>query len=169
MTVVVETERLRLRRLTLEDRDFLIELLNDPDFVRHIGDKGVRDRADARRYLEDGPFAAYARHGCGLFCVEEKASGEPVGICGLVRRDGLETFDLGFAYLARHRRRGYGLEAARATLDHARENLGLDTVLAITSPANSASIALLEKLGFESRGAVRLPGETRDCRLFSSR
>jgi len=163
---VVETQRLRLRQLTLDDRDFLIELLNDRDFLRHIGDKGVRNRADARKYLETGPLAAYRELGFGLYCVETKAESTAIGICGLVSRDGLDAVDIGFAYLPDFRGRGYGYEAGLAVLDYAREELALDRVVAVTSPENIGSIALLRKLGLEFDRSLRLPGDTRDCQLF---
>ena len=130
------------------DAPFILVLLNDSDFLRYIGDKGVRTLDDARRYIAEGPMASYARFGFGLDVVCLKTGGTPVGICGLLKRDGLPGPDIGFAYLAPHRRAGYGYEAADACLSHAREALALTRVLAITSPDNTPSIRLLEKLGF---------------------
>ena len=98
---VIETPRLALRRLSTDDADFILELLNEPSFLRYIGDKGVRTREDAGRYILAGPMASYERFGFGLYRVERKDGGEPIGICGLLKRDSLEDVDVGFAFLPR--------------------------------------------------------------------
>jgi len=145
---VLETERLVLRWLTADDADFLVELMNDPDWLRFIGDRGIRTADDARRYVETGPARTIAERGFGMYAVELQETGEPIGICGLVDRDWLEEADLGFAFLPRFRGRGYAHEAAAATLEQATTTLGLNAVLAIVSPENQVSIRLLTKLGF---------------------
>jgi len=145
--VVLETERLRLRELEAADAAFILELVNEPDWLRFIGDRGIRDLDAARNYIEQGPRAMQAKHGFGLWCVESRADGTALGMCGLIKRDTLEHVDIGFAFLARHRGRGYAREAAQGTLAHA-GGLGLKTLAAITDPANARSIHLLEGLGF---------------------
>jgi RimJ/RimL family protein N-acetyltransferase len=151
----LETARLVLRRLCDDDAPFIVGLLNEPSFLRYIGDKGVRSEEDARRYLRDGPLASYGRHGFGLYLVELKESGQPIGISGLLKRDYLEDPDVGFAFLPRFWSQGYGLESAAAVLAQGRERFGLRRVLAITSPDNLASIALLGKLGFRFERTAR--------------
>lgn len=163
---VLRTRRLVLRHLTEGDAPFVLELVNDPDWLRHIGDKHVRTLADAVRYLRAGPLAMYERHGHGLYAVEVIATGTTVGVCGLVRRSGLEGVDLGFALLPAHRGLGYAYEAAAGTLEYARDVLGLRRVLAVTSPANVASAGLLTKLGMRREGKVALGGEAVD--LFAT-
>ena len=157
---VAETRRLRLRALTADDADFIRELVNDPDWIRNIGDKGVRTQDDARRYLENGPIAMYARVGFGLFAVESKASGECIGICGLIKRDGFDDVDLGFAFLPRFRRAGYALEASSAVIADGKARFGLRRIVAIVSPGNEASIGLLGKLGFRFERIIALHGES---------
>ena len=165
----LETPRLTLRRLTLDDADFIVRLLNDRDFLAHIGDRGVRTAADVPRYLELGPFAMYQRHGFGLWHVARKTDGAAIGLCGLLKRDTLPDVDLGYAYLPEFRGQGYAYEAAAATLEHAAHKFGLRRVIAVVSPGNTSSIGLLEKLGmrfermhFMEPGAdeVRLHGRT---------
>ena len=153
----IRTDRLTLRRFTLDDADFIVELVNDPDWIRNIGDRKVRTAEDARAYLLRGPLALYERHGFGLYLVSLDATGERIGMCGLVKRDGLEHVDIGFAFLPAWRGRGFAEESARAVLAHARQDLGIERVVAIVSPHNQPSIRLLEKIGMRSAGRVKLP------------
>jgi RimJ/RimL family protein N-acetyltransferase len=161
------SERLVLRALTFGDAAFVVELLNDPGFLRFVGDRGVRTEEDARAYLERGPLASYARHGFGLYGVVTRDSGEACGLCGLLRRDWLDAPDVGFAFLPRFRGRGYALEAARAVLDDAARRLALPRVVAIVSPANERSLRLLAKLGFRHEREARPPGEDADVKVLS--
>jgi ribosomal-protein-alanine N-acetyltransferase len=164
---VIETPRLLLHRLTTGDADFILHLLNEPSFLRFIGDKGVRTREDARRYIETGPMASYDRFGFGLYRVGLRETGEPVGICGLLKREALEDVDVGFAFLPGFWSRGFALESASAVLAHERRTWGLKRVLAITSPDNEASIRLLGKLGFRFERMARLSEEAPEVRLFA--
>jgi ribosomal-protein-alanine N-acetyltransferase len=156
-----------LREFTLEDDGFILELLNEPGFLRFIGDKGVRTLADAREYLQRGPMDSYRQNGFGLYavCVGEAA---PLGMCGLVNRQGLDDPDIGFAFLARNWGNGYAVEAAAAVLDHGRRVLALPRILAITSPDNRASISVLEKIGFQFERLMQLPRDTEPVKLFAA-
>jgi len=164
---MIESGRLVLRRLTPDDAEFMRELVNDPDWLRFIGDRDVHTREEARDYLLRGPIASYERNGFGLYAVELRERPGPIGICGLVKREGLEDVDLGFAFLPAHRSRGYAREAAVATLEHAWRDLGLERIVAIVSPGNDASIRLLEEVGMRYERDLRLPGETSDVRLYA--
>ena len=166
--IVLETERLILRHATEDDAPFMLELLNDPAFLRFVGDRGVRTLEDARRYIRERHVEAYRRNGFGFYLVELKETGAPVGTCGLVRREGLTDPDVGFAFLPDYRARGYGFESARAVVDYARERLGLKRLLAITSPDNDASGALLGKLGLKFERMMKLPGEDEEVKLFAA-
>lgn len=165
--VVVETERLTLRRLEIGDAEFILELLNDPSFLRHIGDKGVRTLDDAREYISNGPIASYERFGFGLYLAERKEDRVPIGICGLLKRDSLKDVDVGFAFLPRFRSMGFGLEAASAVMEYGRSVLGLTRIVAITSPENVSSIRLLEKLGMKFESMARLSRDSSEVRLFA--
>lgn len=156
---VLETERLALRRLTLDDAQFVRELVNEPSWIRFIGDRGVRTPEQARAYLVKGPLAMYERYGFGLWLVEVKATGEAAGLCGLIKRDTLEDVDIGFAFLPRFWSQGYALESARAVLAYGREILELDRIVAITSPDNEASIRLLGRIGLRFERVIEWAGE----------
>jgi ribosomal-protein-alanine N-acetyltransferase len=135
------TERLELREFSAADADFVLRLLNEPSFLRYIGDRGVRTSEDARRYIADGPVAGYARHGHGLLRVLRKSDGAGIGMCGVLKRDTLPDPDIGFSFLPQYWSQGYALEAARAVMAHARGVLGLERILAIrtTSPRCACS------------------------------
>ena len=164
--IVLETELLVLRHLTLNDAPFVVELLNEPSFLRFIGDRKVRNLQDARRYLLDGPIASYQKFGFGLNLVFLKESGDAIGICGLLKRETLPDADVGFAFLPDHWRKGYASEAASATLEHGRTALGLKRIVAITSPDNLASIGVLEKIGLKFGMITRLGDDPREVKLF---
>jgi ribosomal-protein-alanine N-acetyltransferase len=162
----IETPRLALRRFVYEDAPFVVELLNQPSFIRNIGDRGVRNVADAHRYLREGPMAMYGQYGFGLWHAARRADGVPVGTCGLLKRDILPDVDIGYAYLPEHWRQGYALEAARATLEYGARKFGLKRFIGVVSDHNTASIRVLEKLGMRFERMYPMhPGEP-DVRLY---
>jgi RimJ/RimL family protein N-acetyltransferase len=154
--VIAKTNRLTLRELQLADAAFALRLYNEPSFLQHIGDKGVRTLADAEKNLQQGAIASYAQHGYGMWLVENQ-QGQAIGLCGLIKRDFLTETDLGYAYLPQYFGVGYAYEAASAVLAYAAEQTELKTLAAIVSPANLASKALLQKLGFVQHGQVLVP------------
>jgi RimJ/RimL family protein N-acetyltransferase len=162
---ILQTPRLALRELEFGDGEFILELLNEAGFLRHIGDKGVRSVADARDYILKGPMDSYARNGFGLYaaCLSD---GTPIGICGLVRREGLDHPDVGFAFLERYWSKGYAVESAAAVLAHAEKALNLEHIVAITSPGNAKSIAVLKRIGFQFSRMIRLAADTPELNLF---
>lgn len=163
---IVETERLLLRRFAGRDAPFVLRLLKEPSWIEHIGNKGVHTLEDAARYIANGPVAMYERVGFGLYLVELKATAEPIGMCGLIKRDGLDDVDIGFAFLPAYWGRGLAREAASAMLDYGRRTLGLPRIVAIVAKGNDRSAALLARLGFVDEGTKSLrPGE--ELRLFA--
>jgi RimJ/RimL family protein N-acetyltransferase len=165
---VLETDRLRLRRLSTDDAEFILRLLNEPSFIQNIGDKGVRTREDACAYILNGPVASYEKFGFGLWLVETKEPGVSIGMCGLLKRDALEDVDLGYAFLPEFWSRGYALESAVAVMSYASETLGLKRVVAVVNVDNHSSIRLLEKIGFEYERMVRLADDAPEIKLFAS-
>ena len=165
--VALETTRLRLRELDEDDASFILELLNEPSFIANIGDRGVRTLDDAVRYIRKGPADSYARHGYGLWLVELKETGEPLGISGLMHRDTLPAPDIGYAFVPRHWSRGYAVESCAAVRDHALRALALPQLLAIVSPGNDASVKVLERIGMRPQGRVRLGVDKEELLLFA--
>jgi len=164
--IVLETARLRLRWFAPADADALLLLLNDPDWLRHIGDRGVRTRGDALQFIAERLVASYWRQGFGLWAIERRDDGAFAGVCGLVRRDGLPDLDLGYALLPAQRGHGFAREAGAACLDFAARALGERRVLAVVSPGNDRSVATLGALGMQPHGQVTLPGSERPTMLY---
>jgi ribosomal-protein-alanine N-acetyltransferase len=167
VVVVLETERLVLREVEDEDAPFMLELLNSPGFLENIGDRGVRDLEQAKSFIEERLRGSYRDHGFGMWLTVQKSDRSPVGLAGLVRREGLETPDVGYAFVQRVWGRGYAQEAAAAVLAHAQGPLGIPKLAAITSPENFASMAVLRKIGFSFHGMVELPGIERESTYFT--
>lgn len=162
----LETGRLVLRRLTLDDADLMLAVWNDPDFTKHVGDRGIRTLDHAREVMEAGPLRLYADYGYGPYAVELKPGGTRIGICGLFRRDNLEDPDIGFAILPDYRHQGLAEEAAIAVRDHAREDLALRTLTALVSPDNAPSRALIERLGLTFDRMITMPGDEKAICLY---
>jgi RimJ/RimL family protein N-acetyltransferase len=164
--IVLETERLILRRMTIADAPFILTLLNEPSFLRYIGDKKVRTLDDAAKYILNGPVASYERNGFGLGMVELREPHAPIGMCGLLKRDELPDPDIGFAFLPDFWNKGFAFEAAAAVVRDARERLQLDRILAITTPDNESSIKLLQKLGLKFERIIRMSEDPDTAELY---
>ncbi len=182
--MILETERIILRELTEDDAEFMLDLLNQPSFIKYIGDRFVRNLSQSREFIENRYRVSYAEHGFGLYAVELKAENsnlEPeilnlkseirnqtVGICGFVKRDYLPDADLGFAFLPQFEKKGLAFESADAVMKYGREKLDLKKILAITTQDNESSGRLLERLGFAFEGLVKLPHDPQMLKLFTS-
>ncbi len=164
---VLETDRLILRRFTVEDAPFILALLNDPAWIKYIGDRGVRTIDDARANILNVHIATYERLGFGFYLTERKADGTPIGLCGLIQREGLDDVDIGFAFLPQFCGAGYALEAATATMAYGKNNLKRTRIVSITSRDNASSIKLLEKLGLKYERMVALPKIEGEVMLFA--
>ena len=163
---ILETRRLTLRLIAAEDAAFILKLLNEPSFLRFIGDRGVQNLDDARAYIANGPAASYARHGFGLWLAQLRDDGTPIGLCGLLKRDTLDDVDIGFALLPAYWGKGLAYEAAAAVMDYGQRTLGIPRIVAIVSPDNVASIRLLEKIGLVFDRRVDLNGDGRETSLY---
>ncbi|MFJ8260775.1 GNAT family N-acetyltransferase [Rummeliibacillus sp. NPDC094406] len=163
---ILETNRLILRLQTADDAAFILELMNDPSWLRFIGDRGVRTLDDARAYIMNGPVQMYEQFGFCLYLVERKEDHAPIGICGLVKRDSLEDVDIGFAYLPKYWSKGYAYEAASAVMSYGKDKLGLTRIVAITSQENQASESLLKKIGFQFEKLIQLADDPEELKLL---
>lgn len=163
----LETSRLYLRRVTLDDADLLLAVWTDPAFIRYVGDRGVRTIEEAQEAMKVGALKLYADYGYGPYAMVCKTDGAKIGICGLFKRDNLDFPDIGFGVLPDFCGKGYAGEASFAVLAHARDDLRLNELTAIVSPDNSPSIGLIEKLGLGFAKMITMPGEEKEVCLYS--
>ncbi|NEM97224.1 GNAT family N-acetyltransferase [Pontibacter burrus] len=167
-THILQTERLNLRELTLQDAAFIVELLNSPGWLKYIGDRNIRTRAEAELYLQSGPIKSYRVNGYGLWLVKTKSEGKAIGLCGIIKRDILDHPDIGFAFLPEANGKGYAHEAAAATLAYAQTQLRLPTIEAITLPENDRSIRLLLKIGLNYSRTIIYPDTQEELHLYTT-
>lgn len=165
---VLQTERLNLLWLNDGDAEFILDLLNQPAWLEFIGDRGIRNLDDALAYIHNGPLAMIQQHGFGLYLVETKSGNNRIGLCGLLKRDTLEDVDIGFAFHRDSWGKGYAREAAQACLNFAGDNLGLQRVVAITLPSNTACITLLKAIGMHYEKELCLGESEEILQLFSN-
>ena len=155
---VTETERLILVKTQLNDAPFILKLLNDESFIRNIRDSQVRTLDQARAHISEKFLHSYDTHGFGMYLVKLKSTGEPIGVCGIVKRDTLDCPDVGYALLPEFSGKGYATEGAKAAMDHGYNTLGIKRIVGITSAENKASIKVLEKLGLTFEKTVPYEG-----------
>lgn len=164
---ILETERLILCEFSTDDAPFILELTNDESYIRFIGDRGIKTLDDAKNYLLNVPMKSYEKFGFGLYQVKTKGSGTPVGTCGLIKRPELDDVDVGYAFLAKFRGKGYATEAGQAIVEYAKTVVGLKRVVAVALPDNYASVKVLEKLGLRFEKTIVWPDDNEECSLFS--
>lgn len=165
---ILETARLGLREFTINDTNFIIQLLNSPGWIEFIGDRNIRTAEQAKQYLLSGPIKSYQKNGFGLSLVELKIDKTAIGMCGMIKRENLENPDIGFAFLPEFTGKGFAFEIAKATIIFAKDKLKLSHVLAITKPENGKSIKLLERIGLKFKKTFAFPGSTEEVMLFSN-
>ena len=165
---MIETERLTLREFTPDDAPFVLALVNDPDWITYIGDRGVRTLDDARTYITDRLRKGYQDFGFGMWLVERKQDGASIGMCGLLKRDYLDALDVGFALLPDFRGQGYAFEAAAASVEYAKNKLGAERVLGFTLVRNDPSAKLLKKLGMTYERNFKIPNDDADLELYGA-
>ena len=167
MEIVIETERVILRKFTIDDAAFMLETLNTPTWLRFIGDRNVKTLEEAENYLLNGNIRSYQEYGFGFYVVVIKETQESIGICGIVKREGLEDVDIGFAFFQQFMGKGYGYEAGSATLNYALNNLKIKKIVAIVDPENVVSIALLKKIGLQFKKMIQLSPKGIELMLFA--
>lgn len=155
---ILITNRLELWEAEKEDASFVLELLNTPKFLKNIGDRKVRNLTDAENYILENFVGSYQSNGFGLWVVREMNKETAIGLCGLVKREGLNDIDVGFAFLPDYEGKGYAYEAAQECMNYAKNELMIEKVIAIVSPENEGSIKLLKKLGLSFEKEIVMSG-----------
>ncbi len=165
----LETERLHLRELTIVDANFIVQLMNTSNWLKYIGDRNVKTKSDAANYISKKIISSYRENGFGLYLIQLKETKKPIGICGLVKREGLDTPDIGFAILPIYEGKGFITEAANAIIKYAKGKLLLKIVYGITTEENEASIKILQNIGMQFSTNILLPKEKKIFMLFSTK
>jgi len=163
----MSTDRLLINRITLDDAGFILKLMNDKDWIKNIGDRGIRTIEEAEEYIRTRFLKTYNEVGFGFYSLIIKETQQIIGIAGLVDREGIDHIDIGYGMLPEYRGKGYAFEATKAIYDYAYQDLKIDKIVAIVNPDNPGSIKLLTKLGLEFEKMIRLPDEEIDIMLFS--
>lgn len=162
----IETDRLLLIPVSVEDADFICELYNSENFIEFIGDKNIRSVDDARDYIQKKFLPQIKKLGFGNYIIIRKEDREKIGSVGVFERDGLDVHDIGFSFLPEYVGKGYGFEAASALLEVAFSEFGLQKISAITSNTNTSSQKLIEKLGLKYLKNIQLPNDEEELRYY---
>lgn len=162
----LETDRLILKPVSLDDADFVLAVHNTPKFIQFIGDRNLRTLEDAENYIKNRFFPHYEKHGFGNCLIVEKSSGKKVGAVGVFVRDGLDVPDIGFSFLPEFEGKGYGFEASLKLMKTVFQDFGLNKISAITTNENIASQKLIEKLGLKFIKMTKLPDDEVELRYY---
>lgn len=167
MNTILNTSRLSLRTINLNDADFMLDLLNDQTFIKNINDRNIRNMEQAKVYIQEKILASYTQHKYGMYVVQITETQERIGLCGLVFREQLTHPDIGYAYLQKYQGNGYAKEAASAFINYIKAKKEFQKILAICQPQNLASISVIEAMGFKYEKVFRLVGEDKDLNYYS--
>jgi [ribosomal protein S5]-alanine N-acetyltransferase len=162
----IRTKRLTLSKFTINDAPFFCDLVNDPDWIKHIGDRNIKTNKDAEEYLKKNIIPSYKKDGFGFYVVRLTEENTPIGMCGLIKRDWMDYVEIGYAFLTQFRGKGYAIESSIATKKHAKTTLKISTLAAITDLDNEKSGNLLNRLGFKFSKLISYPGEDKKCKLY---
>jgi ribosomal-protein-alanine N-acetyltransferase len=164
---LIITERLQLKKLSIEDAPFMFTLFNSPGWLKFIGDRGITSIEKAINFINEKYIPSYELHGYGSFVIVLKDTNEFIGTCGFYKRENLDYPDIGFAILPQYYRNGYAFEACTKLLELAEKKLHFKKILAITDKENQASIKLLEKIGLINSGTYTTIENKEELLLFS--
>ncbi len=162
----METSRLHIRLITDQDAPFLFELMNTTGWYKNIGDRGIKTEKDALNYMRNKMHPDLKVKGFVNHVMIEKSSNKIVGTCSVHDREGVKGMDVGYALLPKFEGKGYATEGAKAMVNLAFDFYKQKQVSGITIDANPASCRVLEKLGFEAMGYIKLPQVDEQIKLY---
>jgi len=142
---ILETSRLYLREITIDDAETAYQLNSDPEVIKFTGDESFESIDDARNFLEK--YDHYKKYGFGRWAVINKTNDEFLGWCGLKYTVEFDEFDIGFRLFKKNWNKGFTTEAAKACLDLGFSKFKMETIVGRAMKANIASIKVLEKIG----------------------
>ena len=163
----IETDRLILRRFTLDDAPAYQRLNSDPAVLRYTYDPPIETLEEARRILQEAPLADYANYGYGRVACVLKETGELIGFSGLKYLPDYGETDIGYRFVQRCWGQGLATESALPMMVYGREALGLRRIVGIVDPDNRASARVLRKLGLVYEGLRHVPELDRDMHIYA--
>ncbi len=162
-----ETQRLIIKPTSLEDAPFIYELVNTPKWLKFIGDRDIKSLDDAKEYIINSMLPQLAKLGFSNYTVIRKSDKAKIGTCGLYDREGLEGIDIGFAFLPQYEKNGYAFESCTKLKEIGLNEFGITTLNAITTPDNTSSQRLLEKLGLQFDKIVKIANDKEELFLYT--
>jgi [ribosomal protein S5]-alanine N-acetyltransferase len=157
--LIIETERLTIKPISIEDAPFIFDLLTSESWIKNIGDRGIKTVEDASKIIQERYIKHNETHGFGVYVVRLKTDNMPLGICTLLKKPYLDNVDIGYAFLDKFNGNGYALEATKAVYEYAKTGLGMARIVAATLESNDRSQHLLGKLGFHFEKKIIEAGE----------
>lgn len=163
-----ETERLIIRPMSPEDREFILDLYNRPKFIKYIGDRQLKTADDAENYIRTRFLPQFDKLGFGNYLIITKEGNHKIGGVGIFEREGLDIVDIGFSLLDEFEGKGYAYEAASKVKSVGMEDFGLQKISAITTKDNFSSQKLIEKLGLKFQKYVTIPEDPEELMYYET-
>ncbi len=142
---ILETDRLYLRELTLDDATNMFHLNSDVEVLKFTGDVPFPSVKSAKIFLKN--YNHYKKYGFGRWAVVQKSDHKFIGWCGLKYSPNLDEYDIGFRFFKKYWNKGFATESAKACIDFGFQNLNLKIILGRAKKENRSSIRVLEKIG----------------------
>lgn len=162
----IETERLYIRPVEIEDAAFFFELFNTKNWIKYIGDRNVKNVNEATEYIQKVMQPQVTLFGPSNYTIIRKEDNKKIGCCGLYNRNGVKGLDIGYALLPKYEGNGYAYEASSKILQIAFEDYPIHQISAIITKDNASSYRLLAKMRFDLTGTITLPNEKEELLLF---
>ena len=164
-----ETERLFLKPTSVEDAEFIFELLNSPNWIKNIGDRNINSINDAKKYIQTKMLPQLTKLGYSVYTLILKQDNIKIGTCGFYDREGIKGIDIGFALLPEYERKGYAFDSTKKLMNVAFNEFGIKEISAITTEENISSKKLLQKLGFQLNGITKLSNDDDELLLYKTK
>ncbi|MDX1829820.1 MAG: GNAT family N-acetyltransferase [Lutibacter sp.] len=145
MKKIIETERLYLRELNVNDAKSFYQLNLDEEVMKYTGEEAFKSIEESKKFLEK--YDQYKKYGIGRWAVINKENEKFLGWCGLKFTEKLNEYDIGYRFFKKHWNKGYATESAKACLDFGLNEFKMTEIIGRAMKDNKASIRVLEKIG----------------------
>ena len=159
----LESERLIIRAIQLNDASFYFELFNDPDWIRFISDKNLKSVEETTVFIKNLLTDDYKKSRLGYFTVLLKETNEAIGVSTALQRETLDFIDVGYGFLPKGRGKGFATEATKLILEYVQQTFKQKKVIAFTKSENEKSQVLLKNLDFKYIGLQAVFSDEKDA------